>query len=176
VSERQFNQPRIISALGALGDELTSRGVHGQIFIVGGAAMALAYSTRRVTADIDAVFEPKSVIYDAAAKVAEDLGLPEDWLNDAAKGFMPGNDDDPRPVPDVRGIEVTMASPRYLLAMKLMAMRFGEDDQDIEILVRECGLHSAQEALDLLQYMYPLQEPAPKTRFFLEELFASRGT
>ncbi|HEY5044406.1 MAG TPA: hypothetical protein VII53_00955 [Solirubrobacteraceae bacterium] len=37
-------------------------GVRGQIFIVGVAAMALAYSTRRVTKDIDAVFEPKSAI------------------------------------------------------------------------------------------------------------------
>jgi hypothetical protein len=171
VPERHFTQARILSALGALGDELTSQGVRGQIFIVGGAAMALAYSTRRVTKDIDAVFEPKSVIYAAAAKVAEDLGLPEDWLNDAAKGFMPGDDEHQRPVPDIRGIEVTTASPRYLLAMKLMAMRFGEDDEDIEILLRECGMHSAEEALDLLEHMYPLQEPPPKTRFFLEELF-----
>jgi hypothetical protein len=173
VPEKHFTQARIISALTALGDELTSEGVRGQVFIVGGAAMALAYSTRRVTKDIDAVFEPKSAIYAAAAKVAEDLGLPEDWLNDAAKGFMPGGDEHPRPVPDIRGIEVTTASPRYLLAMKLMAMRFGEDDEDIEILLRACGLHSAEEALDLLTHMYPLREPPPKTRFFLEELFRS---
>lgn len=171
--ERHFTRAKILGALEALGDELTGRGVRGQIFIVGGAAMALAYSTRRVTQDIDAVFEPKSAIYIAAAKVAEDLGLPEDWLNDAAKGFMPGRDEHPRPVPDVRGIEVTTASPRYLLAMKLMAMRFGEDDEDIEILLRECGLRSAEEAVDLLRHMYPLQEPPPKTRFFLEELFRS---
>ncbi|HTW41580.1 MAG TPA: DUF6036 family nucleotidyltransferase [Solirubrobacteraceae bacterium] len=173
MSEQQFNRSRILSALEALGEELTRQGVRGQIFIVGGAAMALAYSTRRVTRDIDAVFEPKSAIYDAAAKVAEELSLPEDWLNDAAKGFMPGDDEHPRPVPSVRGIEVTTASPRYLLAMKLMAMRFGEDDEDIEILLRECGLHSAQEALELLEHIYPFKEPPAKTRFFLEELFGS---
>ena len=79
--------------------------MRGQIFIVGGAAMALAYSTRRVTKDIDAVFEPKSAIYDAATTVAEELGLPEDWLNDAVKGFVPGVDEHPRPLPDVAGIE-----------------------------------------------------------------------
>jgi hypothetical protein len=173
VSERQFTRARIVSALEALGEELTSEGVRGQVFIVGGAAMALAYSTRRVTKDIDAVFEPKSAIYTAAAKVAEDLGLPGDWLNDAVKGFMPGADEHPRPIPDVNGIEVTTASPRYLLAMKLMAMRFGEDEEDIEILLRECGVRSAQEALDLVKHMYPLQEPPPKTRFFLEELLGS---
>ncbi len=135
--------------------------------------MALAYSTRRVTRDIDAVFEPKASIYEAAAKVAEELGLPEDWLNDAAKSFMPGEDKEARPVPDVQGIEITTASPQYLLAMKLMAMRFGEDDEDIEVLIRECGLHSAQEALEVLQRMYPTREPLPKTQLFLEELFGS---
>ena len=167
----RFTRADILKALQALGDELTREGVHGQIFIVGGAAMALAYSTRRVTRDIDAVFEPKASICRAAAKVAEELGLPEDWLNDAAKGFMPGEDENPRPVPDVQGIEITTASPRYLLAMKLMAMRFGEDDEDIEVLIRECGLHNAQEALDLMERMYPTREPLLKTRLFLEELF-----
>ena len=135
--------------------------------------MALAYSTRRVTRDIDAVFEPKASIYEAAAKVAEDLGLPQDWLNDAAKGFMPGTDENARPVPNVRGIEITTASARYLLAMKLMAMRIGEDDEDIEILIRECDLHNVQEALELLERMYPTREPPPKTQLFLEELFSS---
>ena len=116
--------------------------MRGQIFIVGGAAIALAYSTRRVTKDIDAVFEPSPLSTSAAAKVAEDLELPEDWLNDAVKSFIPGADEHPRPLPEIRGIEITTASPRYLLAMKLMAMRFGEDDEDIEFLLGECELHS----------------------------------
>jgi hypothetical protein len=168
--ERHFNRGLILTALQALGDELTRKEVRGQIFIVGGAAMALAYSTRRVTKDIDAVFEPKSSIYEAAAKVAESLGLPEDWLNDAAKGFMPGADEDPRPLPEIHGLEITTASPRYLLAMKLMALRFGEDDEDIELLLRECGLHSPEEALAVLRRMYPSREPSLKTRLFLEEI------
>lgn len=170
-----FTRAKIVDALQALGDELTSRGVRGQIFIVGGAAIALAYATRRVTKDIDAVFEPKAVIYEAAAKVAEDLYLPEDWLNDAAKAFMPGPDGDARPLPDIQGIEITTASPRYLLAMKLMAMRIGEDDQDVELLLRECDITSVEEALRLLQRMYPAREPPPKTRLFLEALFDDAG-
>jgi hypothetical protein len=175
VPEHQFSTAKILSALQALGDELSSRGVRGQIFIVGGAAMALAYSTRRVTKDIDAVFEPKSAIYDAAEKVAQTHGLPADWLNDAAKAFMPGKDAHARPLPDIEGIEVTTASPRYLLAMKLMAMRFGEDDEDIEILLEQCDMHSTQEALDLLKDMYPSKEPPARTRFFLQELMESKS-
>lgn len=161
MSERQSRRARILSALEALGQELTREGVRGQIFIVGGAAMALAYSTRRVTKDIDAVFEPKSAIYAAAARVAQALELPEDWLNEAVKRFLPDADDEhPRPIPDVRGIEVTTASPRYLLAMKLMAMRFGEDDEDIEILLGECGVRSPEEALDPQERLSPSRAPA----------------
>lgn len=169
--ETHFTRAKILTALQALGRDLTNQDVRGQIFIVGGAAMALAYSTRRVTKDIDAVFEPKAVIYRAAARVADELGLPDDWLNDAVKAFMPGPDDNARPLPEVRGIEITTASPQYLLAMKLMAMRFGEDDEDIEILLQQSGLHTAREALDLLKRMYPYREPPVKTRLFLEELF-----
>ncbi len=171
--ESQLSAAKILDALRALGEELTSQDIRGQVFIVGGAAMALAYSTRRVTKDVDAVFEPKGAIYAAAEKVAEERGLPEDWLNDAAKGFMPGSDAEARPVPDIEGIEVTTASPRYLLAMKLMAMRFGEDDEDIEILLDQCGMHRAREALELLERMYPAQEPPAKTRFFLAELLGA---
>ena len=170
MSEKHFTRAAILAALQALGDELTQEGVRGQLFIVGGAAIALAYSTRRVTKDIDAVFEPKSAIYRAAAKVAEDRGLPEDWLNYAVKGYMPGEDSHARPLPEIRGIEITTASPRYLLAMKLLAMRFGEDDEDIELLLRECDLHTPEEALELLAHMYPSREPPLKTRLFLEEV------
>ena len=58
-------------------------------------------------------------------------------------------------------------------ARRVDRLRFGEDDEDIRILLGECDLHSAQEALDLFERLYPLKEPSPKTRFFLEELFES---
>jgi hypothetical protein len=170
VPERHFTRARIVAALQALGNELSREDVHGQVFIVGGAAIALAYSTRRVTKDVDAVFEPTTSIYRAAAKVAEDLGLPEDWLNDAVKGYLPGADTYSRPLPEIHGIEIATASPRYLLAMKLMAMRFGEDDEDIELLLGECDIDNVEEAIELLRGMYPSREPPPKTRLFLEEI------
>jgi hypothetical protein len=38
------------------------------------------------------------------------------------------------------------------------------------ILLRECDIHSAPEAL---KAVYPTQEPPAKTRFFLQELLGS---
>ena len=175
MSDRQFTRGRIVAALEALGEDLRSAGIHGQVFIVGRAAMALAYSTRRVTRDIDAVFEPKAAIYEAAKRVAERLELPDDWLNAGVKGFLPGVDRDAIPLPEVDGIEVTTASPRYLLAMKLLAMRFGEDDEDIRILLQQTRIRSPDEALALLAQMYPHREPALKTRLFLDEILRSDG-
>ena len=86
----------IVTLLHELANELEARGTHGDLFLVGGAAMALAYSTRRATRDLDAIVEPKQVIYDAAKQVGDHRGLPPDWLNDGVKGFLPGPDPTPR--------------------------------------------------------------------------------
>ena len=74
------------------------------MYVVGGAAIALAFDERRATRDIDAVFEPKSVVYEAAAVVAEQLRLPAGWLNDAVKGFLEGDDPAAAPVLDLPGL------------------------------------------------------------------------
>ena len=55
-----------------LGDKLVRRGVVADIFVVGGAAMALAYDANRVTRDVDAMFVPHGVVLDEARAVAAD--------------------------------------------------------------------------------------------------------
>ena len=87
-----LDREAILNAFRALDEELGSRGVRANVFVVGGAAMAMAYDARRSTADVDAVFAPPDEVRRAAAVVAGRLGIPEDWLNDGAKGFMPGDD------------------------------------------------------------------------------------
>jgi hypothetical protein len=48
----------IEGAFHRLGDRLVRRGVIADVYVFGGAAMALAYDARRATRDIDAVFKP----------------------------------------------------------------------------------------------------------------------
>ncbi len=90
--------------LGDLSEELSCRGVTADVFLVGGAAMALAYNSRRTTRDVDGVFAPKQVVYDAAAVVGERRGVGAYWLNDAVKGYLHGHDPHARPVFESDGL------------------------------------------------------------------------
>lgn len=166
-----MNRRAVLRALQALADELDRRGVRAELFVVGGAAMALAYSRSRITKDIDAIFEPKATVYEAAQVVAEELGMPQDWLNDAVKAFAPGDDPDRRVVFSTPALEVSAASPRYLLAMKIFSARVGVDAEDIKVLYKELGFTRAEQGLDLVEQMYPSAAISPSVQFLLEELF-----
>jgi hypothetical protein len=72
----------IEDALRMLGGRLARRGVTAKVYVFGGAAMALAYDSRRATRDIDAVFVPHGVVLDEARAVGEQLGLPPWWPNE----------------------------------------------------------------------------------------------
>lgn len=87
-----LDRDQIVRLLQALSEELERRGTRAEVFLVGGAATALAYDARRATRDLDAMFQPKDEVYAAATAVASEHGLPDDWLNDAVKGFLPGDD------------------------------------------------------------------------------------
>ena len=59
---------RLRELLDELSTELASQGERAQLFVVGGAAMALAYDESRTTRDVDAVFEPKGQVRELAAR------------------------------------------------------------------------------------------------------------
>jgi len=161
----------IVDLLRKLAERLDARGLEGEMYVVGGAAIALAFDERRSTRDVDAVFEPKRAIYDAAAEIAAELDLPEGWLNDAVKGFLSGPDAGAIPVLELPGLRVATASPRILLAMKVLAHRAGEDDADVRLLAGQLELRTASEVLAVATEVYGDRLDAA-ARFFVEEVFA----
>ena len=169
-----FDRQGIIDALQALDRELGRTGVRGEIFVVGGAAIALAYDARRATRDVDAVWAPTAEIRSAARRVADAEGLEPDWLNDAAKAFMPGGDPNRIGVYEGANLSVAAASPRFLLAMKILSARGDRDLADIKLLYPLVGLKTADEGLDLVAETYPEAIIPPRTQFFLEEMFPKR--
>jgi len=161
----------ILRALKELAAVLNERGVAADIYIVGGAAIAVAYDPERETKDVDAVFEPRREVREAAAEVARRLGLPEDWLNDAAKGFLPREfDEDARDIFEEPGLRVMAASPRRLLAMKLLAARSLEDAGDIRMLCELLGIRTVSDALAVALAVYPEAMFTVRTRLILEEV------
>jgi len=164
------NRDEIVAALTALGKALDLRGVEGEMYVVGGAAIALAYDSRRSTRDIDGVFEPKAAVYEAAGEVAEQLALAPGWLNDAVKGFLAGDDPRAAQILDVPGLRCLAASARMLLALKILAHRVGEDEGDVLLLAREIGLGTAAEVLTVAEEVFG-DRLDTAARFFVEELF-----
>ncbi len=172
-----FDATRIQALLAELDDELQHRGVRGELFVVGGAAMALAYTTWRSTRDIDAVFEPKQAVYDAAAAVAANHhDVPADWLNDAVKGLMLGADPASTVVYSTAGLNVRVASPGYLFAMKAVAARVERDADDLVELYRLMGFTSAHEAFRFLESTFPAAGLLPRTQYLIEDIAGAVAT
>lgn len=163
-----MDRAEILAALTALGEELRHVGVVADVYVVGGAAIALVYDERRSTRDIDAVFVPKNVVYDAARRVAADRNLAEGWLNDAVKGFLLGPEPFPTEILDLPGLRLEVASPQTVLVMKALAHRIGEDDDDVRLLAARLGLRTAAEVLDLVEQMAGPRLLTPQVQFFVE--------
>ena len=168
-----LDRSRIEQLLRALDKVLASKGATADIYVVGGAAMALGFDAERSTRDVDAVFAPTTVVRDAAAVVAEEFDLPSDWLNDAVKGFVPSTPDvSQRVVFESDHLRVCSASAEYLLAMKVAASRVEQDRRDLEILIHALGITNSEQALDVarasLGPSYPIP---PRAQYLLAEIF-----
>jgi len=142
---------------------------HGEVAPAGPAL------TRRpvIDADVDGVFEPKAVIYEAARRVAErHEKLPADWLNDRVKGLLPGGADrHAKVILDLPGITVSVPSPHYLLALKVQAARIDRDQDDIRFLARETGAKTADDVLRIAEQVIGSNRLLPKAQFIVQEMF-----
>jgi hypothetical protein len=114
---------------------------------------------------------PFDIVREAAKVVATQLDLEPEWFNDRAKGFASGNNPAQERVLEGQLLSVAVASPRYLLAMKLLASRTDRDIDDIKTLYQLCGFSTAEEGVELLESFYVTRVLPPRARLLLEELF-----
>ncbi|MCY4075980.1 MAG: DUF6036 family nucleotidyltransferase [Acidobacteria bacterium] len=164
----------LVELLEEVDRELQFRRARAQIYVIGGAAMSLAYARERTTADIDARVEKgHSALLEAVRTVARRRGLPDSWLNEQATTAIPRTmDGNPRTLYASEHLTVTGASPRHLLAMKLQAGRT-KDEQDIAVLVAELGLASPAEAMAVHDELFP-DEPLDRAkRELIERVFGN---
>lgn len=169
--EPLFDRARIRGLFLQLGERLQRRGVVGDVYVIGGAAMALAYDGRRATRDIDAVILPHGIVLEEAHALAVELGLPQWWLNEQASVYVaPGGDPDAPVSFDHPGLRVSTASPEHLLAMKAMAAR-RRDTDDLRLLIDHLGLTAPNQVVAVCERVFP-DEPLPERAWLvLADLF-----
>jgi hypothetical protein len=175
----ELTRERIIAALRALDAECARRGIAGEICFYGDAEILVVFDARPATRDVHAVFRPKAEIVEASRVVADALGLPADWLNDGVKGFLShheelGEDTVPE-LEDLASLRVFTPTAEYLLAMKCVAARSGEnsrDREDAELLIRSLGLTTEAEVLQVVGRFYPLDHLHVRTRYFVGDVVA----
>jgi hypothetical protein len=163
---------RIRELLESLNAELVLQSVRGELYLAGGAVMCLVFHARQATKDVDALLVPAAELRLAAQRIAQREGLPADWLNDAVKGFFSANARFDV-YQDFSHLQVFSPHPEYLLAMKCLAMRLGEefhDREDVAALVKTLGFTRVDEAEAALARYYPLDRYPVRARYVLEDL------
>jgi len=172
-----LSRGEILEALEALARELGPVRPAVEIIVGGGAALVLLYEARSSTKDVDAlafIGSDPAVIRQAARRVAALLNLPEDWLNDSAKGYLhgllPGEILLEKPSLIVRAV-----APQQLLAMKLCAWRDDIDIADATLLLSK--LSGEKEEVWRLAEPYLIPGRELKARYAFEDLWElERGT
>ena len=169
----------IIAGLRDVVGELHRRGETGGIRLVGGAALALRYFDRGITADVDAVHivdGHDDVVADIVRLVARKRGWVPDWLNfqvtrvDALPLW--GRDVEWVTLYAESGVTVEVASPETLLAMKLRAGRRGRDSADVRKLLGVCEISNLSSAERLYEDFYPGDALPDRSVTMVLEIFA----
>lgn len=155
-----------------LSAELAKTDTHGEVYLVGGAVMCLALNARAATRDVDAWFKPVTQVRQAAARVAASADVPEDWLNDAVKAWLSPRGKFDRYF-ERSHLQLFVAQPTYLLAMKCVALRLAEefhDLEDVRFLLRYLNITTRTVAMAIVMQYFDAEQIPPKTALALEEL------
>ncbi|BAS12591.1 hypothetical protein AHiyo8_08940 [Arthrobacter sp. Hiyo8] len=129
MSGGELTADQIRALLHELGRRLQARGIHGDIKLVGGAALILQGIGNRPTADIDASYADPATVNAVVTEMAEDYDLAPDWLNSNAAAFVPDNATWVN-LEQLDGLTIQAADTETLLAMKIAAER-DKDTLDI---------------------------------------------
>ena len=159
-----------------LADELAQAQVRACIYIIGGAAMTMAYQRDRATHDVDArIDDGHQVVLTAVRTIARRHGLPTTWLNEQATAYLPVAPDRRAPVVfDSPHLIITGASAEHLLAMKLEAARRA-DQADIAMLLQTLGIQDAPAAMAIHADLFPHSGQADRARKILDTALAKPG-
>ena len=171
-----LDRDALLELLDDLAQRLRRRRVRAHVYVMGGAAMTLAFARERSTHDIDArIDSAHAAVTEAVHEIARERQLPGSWLNEQATSFLPRRPDTAAPtLYDSPSLVVTGASPRYLLAMKLRSAR-GHDETDIATLIRHLDIGTAEEAVGIHDHLFPDTPLTARGRDLLKRIFRAEA-
>ena len=161
----------VVASLTRLGELAAGEGKKIELVLAGGGVMVLVFGARQATRDLDVIIVPPSdpaLVRRLAKVVASEHGWPEDWINDAVKGFMIGLSAGPV-IHASSGIEVRRPAYEQLLAMKLCAWRDDVDIADAKRLMKELEGDYNEVWQIVEQYLQPGREL--KARYAFDDLW-----
>jgi hypothetical protein len=166
-----FSRTVLERAFTALAAKLRRRGVVGQVHVVGGAAMLLAYDSRVTTGDRDALlFSPDGPMLKAIREVADEMGWPRTWLNNQASSYVSRTPGEGSPVFDHPFLHVVATPAEHLLAMKVLAARGLRDGEDIRLLLDRLRVTTAAGVWDIVARYFPGETITDRSRLLVEDL------
>jgi hypothetical protein len=189
-----FDRDQLLAALGEIGVAAVVAGTRLDIAVFGGAALMLASNFRFSTEDVDIseIGRPwPDWLSGVVATIAQRNGWSDHWLNDAVSTFLspvarPDRDlvflgTFPRAT-EHAGLRVFVPSARYMLALKLKALRVSKYDKgradlaDVASLLGVLSITDAEDAIAVLTEFFP-NSPADvdKARFVLRHILATKG-
>lgn len=136
MSPQPFDRNALHRLFDEVATELQTRNAHGNLYVIGGSALALAYDDTRTTHDVDARIEgDHGEVIRAIRTVSLRHGLPSTWINEQATPFMPRqSDDSATSVYQHPNLTIKAASLDHLIAMKLNSNR-ASDLNDVQRLI-----------------------------------------
>lgn len=170
--EPLFDASELHRAFTALAVKLQHRNVVGQVHVVGGAAMLLAYNPDRLaTRDVDALFGPDGPMIAAIHEVAAENNWPTTWLNNQAAVYVARSPGEGIRVFDHPHLQVAATPADHLLAMKVLAARAVRDADDLRFLVDYLGLTSAVQVWAVVERFFPGIDVPVRSRGLVDDLF-----
>jgi hypothetical protein len=181
--QKNLTKEQIVAALRRLAELAAAESVVLEMTIYGGAAMMLAYDAREATKDVDAIVRPTEVAERLARKVASEMRLHEEWLNNDVRQFVAHREaKNPLLLRELElpSLKITKPTANYLLAMKVMACRrplpgYAGDVNDIEFLLHKMEIRSIEAIQRIVDRFFPDAPLSESTRATLQTLLKKEG-
>jgi hypothetical protein len=185
----KLNRHTVEEAFRIMGEHLRDRRVMGEIVIYGGTALMLQFEWRSSTEDVDAVItssDNHGEVQRAVHHAAKRLGLPMSWLNESVSSYASRHEKPTDRIPmgiypdyNRPALRVLVAGARYMLAMKIAAVRrrtwSDKDFSDVVSLSAELDIGDYQAFADIYADFYPDEKIPTETALRLHRLIAERS-